>query len=213
MVTPRVGAHALGASSCGRSPPCIRITRPRSPRVGDQHVRAAAENGDRQRRARARAASARRTSSPLRTVTSQSAGPPTLKVVSGASGASRCSRAVAERLPQARWQPIASSAATLEGADRAPRARRRAASRVHGRELDPVAGRELTRERQIGGDHRRDLRIAAGRLPIRHQQDRLARRRHLQRTDRRGVGQDVRASRVRERRALEPIAHAIRLRA
>ena len=41
-------------------------------------------------------------------------------------------------------------------------------------ELDEVAGRELAGERQVGGDHVADLRIAARGLPIGHQQDRLA---------------------------------------
>ena len=54
-------------------------------------------------------------------------------------------------------------------------------------ELDPVAGRQLGGERQIRGDHGGDLRIAAGRLPIGHQQNRIAGRRHLQRAGERRV--------------------------
>lgn len=41
-------------------------------------------------------------------------------------------------------------------------------------ELDPIAWRELAGERLIGGDDGDDLGIATARLPIGHEQDRLA---------------------------------------
>ena len=40
-------------------------------------------------------------------------------------------------------------------------------------------GRKLTRKRKIGSDHRGNLWIPTRRLPIGHQQDRIARRRNL----------------------------------
>ena len=68
------------------SPPRGRITSPRTPRVGDQHVRSAAEHRRPARRASRASFSAATISSLLRVSTSQSAGPPTRNVVSGASG-------------------------------------------------------------------------------------------------------------------------------
>ncbi len=68
------------------------------------------------------------------------------------------------------------------------------ASRAGARnEANPVAWRELACQRQVGGDHGRNLRVSAGRLAVGHQQDRLARLRHLHRADRRRVREDVAA--------------------
>ena len=78
-------------------------------------------------------------------------------------------------------------------------------------ETDPVARRQLARHRQIGRNHRRNLRIAAGRLTVGHQQNRLAGSRHLQRTERRRVREDFGPFAVRQLRTLEPESHAIRL--
>ena len=48
------------------------------------------------------------------------------------------------------------------------------------RELNPVAGRELSCQRQIGTNHHANLRIATSRLSIGHEENRLARGGHLQ---------------------------------
>ena len=79
-------------------------------------------------------------------------------------------------------------------------------------ELDPVARRELAGERQIGGDHRGDERIAAGHLAVGHQQDRLPGRRHLQCRRHRWRPRSCRAVRAGSGcGAREPVAHAVRL--
>ena len=64
--------------------------------VADEHVRAAAERRDARRRARGRLRTMATSSSSLRASTSRSAAPPTLNVVSGASGASTVDAAGAE---------------------------------------------------------------------------------------------------------------------
>src|SRR5688572_6125987 len=66
-------------------------------------------------------------------------------------------------------------------------------------ELDPVAWRELAGERQIRGDHRRDLWITTGGLSIGHQQDRIARGRHLQCAGKRRVRDHLAAVEMRNR--------------
>ena len=102
---------------------------------------------------------------------------------------------------------------------RAPRAAVRAAASASMRRRAACTARtrssrlaRAARRAEVRGDHRRDLRIAAGRLTIGHQQDRLAGRRHLQRADRRRVRQDVGRAACCERRALQAISHAVRLR-
>src|SRR5688572_13083395 len=47
-------------------------------------------------------------------------------------------------------------------------------------ELDPVARPELPRQRQVRGNDDRELRVSTGRLPVRHQEDGIARRWNLQ---------------------------------
>ena len=69
-------------------------------------------------------------------------------------------------------------------------------------EGDRVAGPSCPASGDVGGDHGRDLRISAGGLPIGHQQDRHAPDAGTWRHAQRGrVGDDVGASRVRQRPA------------
>ncbi len=173
----------------------------RAARRRRQHVRAAAEHRHRQTGiARDGSSDASDLVARIEPATSQSAGPPTLKVVNGASGASRWTRSAPNASRSDDSTRRSSNRIRAPGASRRPL--RSAAMRLDARarrELDPVARRELAGERQVGGDHGRDLRIPAGRLSIGHQQDRLARGGHLERTERRRVRQDVGGPRMRER--------------
>src|SRR4030095_6447769 len=100
----------------------------------------------------------------------QRAAPPMPSVVSGASGTCSCRRSTCtEHLCLFRQRGNRLEARTQ-------------------RELDPVAGRKLTRERKSGSDDRGDLWISTGSLSIRHQQDRITRRRNLNATGEGGVG-------------------------
>src|SRR5436309_6686842 len=87
------------------------------------------------------------------------------------------------------------------------------------RELEPFAGRKLSCERKVGGDHGRDLRVPAGRLPIGHQEDRIAGRRNLQAAHEGDVGDHLAGSkRTREAESGpfgpgdQSVTHSIRLR-
>ena len=136
----------------------MRITSPRTPSSDDEQVRAAAKNRDRHAVLARQLHDGRGPRRRLRSVTSQSAGPPTLKVVNGARAALRSTRSSPRSLGEPaveRTHRCAPASATSRGAarpGRRPRARH---------ELDPVARRELTGKRQVGGDHGGDLRIAA----------------------------------------------------
>src|SRR4029453_1328359 len=100
----------------------------------------------------------------------QRAAPPMPSVVSGASGTRSCTRSpCTERLFLFRQCGDRLEASTQ-------------------RELDPVAGRKLTRERKVGSDDRGDLWISTGRLSIGHQQYRIARGRNLNAAGEGGVG-------------------------
>ena len=108
---------------------------------------------------------------------SHSAGPPTLNVVNGASGTSARKRSAPKRATIC----VAKRPAIRRQAPPPARASALSASSSEQRfELDPVARRELCGERQIGGDHCRADRIATGRGVIRHEQNRLSRRRSLE---------------------------------
>src|SRR5262245_11282925 len=100
----------------------------------------------------------------------QRAGPPIPNVVNGASGTCSCRRSTCtERL-----------FLFSQGGDRFDASTQR--------ELDPVAGCKLTREREIRSNDRGDVRIAHGCLSIGHQQDWIARRRNLDAAGKGGVG-------------------------
>ena len=64
-------------------------------------------------------------------------------------------------------------------------------------------------DRNVGGDHRRDLGIAAGRLVVDHEDDRLARAGHLDRAHDGTVGDDVIAFGMCQRGSIETVAHPI----
>ncbi len=70
-------------------------------------------------------------------------------------------------------------------------------------ECDLRADRQPAERRQVGGDDRRDLRIAAGGLAVGQQHDRLAVAGHLDRARRDAVGGDVEAA---ECRSLRPVS-------
>ena len=74
---------------------------------------------------------------------------------------------------------------------------------------------DLREARQIGGDHRGNFRIAADRLAIGQQDDGLPVARHLHRSRRHPIGNDVGHGRcaVRQRGTVQTHAHAIALRA
>src|SRR6185503_18037138 len=129
--------------------------------------------------------------------TNHRAGPPTPSVVNGASGTSACSgieSAKGEDLPFGRDQGgyRVGSAAHLE--------------------LDPVAWPELCGQRQVGGDHHGELRVAPGRLSIGHQEDRLSRRRNLHAAHEHDVGDHVAEPVSRDRGLQQPVSHAVGLR-
>src|SRR5579871_2515330 len=74
-------------------------------------------------------------------------------------------------------------------------------------ELHPGAG--LRQPPEVGTDHGCDLRIAAGRLAIGHQNDRAAVARHLDRPHGNTVGDDVVAADMGERRTVDEEGHAV----
>ena len=175
----RVGPHAIRRPTVRTSPPRGRITRPRTPRptrARSIRRRACDRHAGRVRRA----CSAVTISSLFRVSSSQSAGPPTRNVVK------RRERHVALRRDPARTRPrsaIAEVAHRRTASSSAISARSCAisaasASRgVHTSNESRRPGASCPASADVGRDHRRDLRIAAGRLPIGHQQNRLARRR------------------------------------
>jgi hypothetical protein len=66
-------------------------------------------------------------------------------------------------------------------------------------------------DRNVGGDHRGDLRIASRRLRIGQQHDRLTRPRNLDCACHSAVGHNIVTLGVRELRTVEPKAHAVGL--
>ena len=62
---------------------------------------------------------------------------------------------------------------------------------------------------EIGGNHRRDLGVAAAGAAVRHQHDRLAVAGHLQAAVHSAVGNDVVAVQMLQHGTLEPVAHAV----
>src|SRR5215213_3988601 len=151
-----------------------------------------------------------RRASPPWTSTSQSAAPPTLNVVNGASGASQRTWPLPNAsMRRALRSPTRISAKlALAFPERIERLLPRALLK-----FNPVAWSELTRDRQVGRDNGRDPWVTAGRLPIRHQQDRSSRCWYLNRSKRRRVREGVSLiTGTPQERPIEPISHAVRLR-
>jgi hypothetical protein len=69
----------------------------------------------------------------------------------------------------------------------------------------------LRKQRKVDARHVRNFRISAGRLAVRHQDNRIAVRRHLNRTERDALGNHFDRLAEREFRSLEPVAHTIRM--
>ena len=152
-----IGADVRRRRSARTSPPRGRITSPRTPRVRHQHVRSAAEHRHRHAGRRARAAAPRRSRRSLRVSISQSAGPPTRNVVSGASATFARTRSAPNAASQ-RVDEVASRAPRLERHQRAflrDQRRHRFARRADG-ERDRVARAELPRD----GRCRRAITVA-----------------------------------------------------
>ena len=103
IVTP-ASARMRSTPSCRTSPPCTRITTPRTPRSETRTLEPPPSSVTGTPASRA-ISSARRTSSARCARTSQSAVPPSLNVVNGASGASRATRSS----PSARFSRTAKS--------------------------------------------------------------------------------------------------------
>ena len=78
-----------------------------------------------------------------------------------------------------------------------------------GREADAPSCRGLDEAPQIGPDDNRDLRITTSRSPIGEKHQRLAAAGNLNGAESDAVGNNVGPARMRQRRAIQPISHAI----
>src|SRR5688500_13218699 len=126
--------------------------------------------------------------------TNHRAGPPTPRVVNGASGTPA-------------WGAIESAKGEDLSFGRDERGDR-VGSAAH-LELEPVARPELRGQRQVGAYHHGQLRIATGRLSIGHQEDRLSRRRNLHAPHEHDVGDHVAEPASRDHGLQQPVSHAV----